>query len=126
MRLPQGTVISSPGGWYDAGDYNKYIVNSGYTMGVWLMAYEMNKAYFDTLKLNIPASPSVPDMLIEAMYNIRWMMTMQDTDGGVYRRLPHGSMLPLIPSSVHKRRKQPSKLTHGRLSTPISTTTNRR
>lgn len=84
---PEGTVISSPGGWYDAGDYNKYIVNSGYTMGVWLMAYEMNKAYFDTLKLNIPASPSVPDMLIEAMYNIRWMMTMQDTDGGVYHKL---------------------------------------
>ena len=92
---PEGTVISSPGGWYDAGDYNKYIVNSGFTMGVWLMAYEMNKAYFDTLNLNIPPftfhlSPSsshVPDMLSEAMYNIRWMMTMQDTDGGVYHKL---------------------------------------
>ena len=85
---PEGTVISSPGGWYDAGDYNKYIVNSGYTMGVWLMAYELNKAYFDTLKLNIPESGSeMPDMLAEAMYNIRWMMTMQDTDGGVYHKL---------------------------------------
>ena len=85
---PEGTVISSPGGWYDAGDYNKYIVNSGFTMGVWLMAYEMNKAYFDALKLNIPESGSaMPDMLEEAMYNIRWMMTMQDTDGGVYHKL---------------------------------------
>ncbi|MBR6115958.1 MAG: glycoside hydrolase family 9 protein [Paludibacteraceae bacterium] len=88
---PEGTVISSPGGWYDAGDYNKYIVNSGYTMGVWLMAYEMNKAYFDTLHLNIPESPMVngkcPDMLAEAMYNIRWMLTMQDLDGGVYHKL---------------------------------------
>ena len=85
---PEGTVISSPGGWYDAGDYNKYIVNSGYTMGVWLMAYEMNKAYFDTLKLNIPESgQAMPDMLAEAMYNIRWMMTMQDLDGGVYHKL---------------------------------------
>ena len=27
---PEGTVISSPKGWYDAGDYNKYIVNSCY------------------------------------------------------------------------------------------------
>jgi len=26
---PAGTVISAPKGWYDAGDYNKYIVNSG-------------------------------------------------------------------------------------------------
>jgi endoglucanase len=85
---PVGTVIASPGGWYDAGDYNKYIVNSGYTMGVWLMTYEMNKAYFDTLKLNIPESTlAVPDMLAEAMYNIRWMLTMQDTDGGVYHKL---------------------------------------
>lgn len=85
---PEGTVIASPGGWYDAGDYNKYIVNSGYTMGVWLMSYELNKAYFDTLKLNIPESGSaMPDMLSEAMYNIRWMMTMQDLDGGVYHKL---------------------------------------
>ena len=90
---PEGTVISCPGGWYDAGDYNKYIVNSGYTMGVWLMAYEMNKAYFDTLSLNIPPSlrggteGRLPDMLAEAMYNIRWMMTMQDLDGGVYHKL---------------------------------------
>ena len=92
---PEGTVISCPGGWYDAGDYNKYIVNSGFTMGVWLLAYQMNKAYFDTLRLNIPASQQLtansqqpmPDMLAEAMYNIRWMLTMQDTDGGVYHKL---------------------------------------
>lgn len=85
---PEGTVISSPGGWYDAGDYNKYIVNSGFTMGVWLMVYELNKAYFDTLNLNIPESGSaMPDMLEEAMYNIHWMMTMQDLDGGVYHKL---------------------------------------
>ena len=25
---PAGTVINSPYGWYDAGDYNKYVVNS--------------------------------------------------------------------------------------------------
>lgn len=85
---PAGTIIASPGGWYDAGDYNKYIVNSGFTMGVWLMAYEFNKAYFDTLKLNIPESGNpLPDMLSEALYNIRWMMTMQDFDGGVYHKL---------------------------------------
>ena len=82
---PANTVIASHGGWYDAGDYNKYIVNSGYTMGVFLMAYEQQPAYYDTLSLNIPESSlPVPDMLAEAMYNIRWMLTMQDTDGGVY------------------------------------------
>ena len=85
---PENTVISSPGGWYDAGDYNKYIVNSGYTMGVFLMAYEMDRAYYDSLCLNIPESGlPVPDMLAEAMYNIQWMLTMQDLDGGVYHKL---------------------------------------
>ena len=85
---PANTVIASPGGWYDAGDYNKYIVNSGYTMGVFLMAYEQQPAYYDTLSLNIPESSlPVPDMLAEAMYNIRWMLTMQDIDGGVYHKL---------------------------------------
>lgn len=103
---PEGTVISSPGGWYDAGDYNKYIVNSGYTMGVWLMAYEMNKAYFDTLALNIPESGSpVPDMLAEAMYNIRWMLTMQDTDGGVYHKLTEANFEGFIrPDECQKTR----------------------
>ncbi len=85
---PEGTEIDSRGGWYDAGDYNKYIVNSGYTMGVWLLTYQLYEQYFDTLHLNIPESTlQVPDMLSEAMYNLRWMLTMQDADGGVYHKL---------------------------------------
>ena len=88
VERPENTIIASSGGWYDAGDYNKYVVNSGYTMGVFLMAYEQQPTYYDTLHLNIPESClPVPDMLAEAMYNIRWMMTMQDTDGGAYHKL---------------------------------------
>jgi endoglucanase len=37
---PEGTIISSPKGWYDAGDYNKYIVNASYTTGLVLAGYE--------------------------------------------------------------------------------------
>ena len=103
---PEGTVISSPGGWYDAGDYNKYIVNSGFTMGVWLMAYELNPDYFKALNLNIPESRQpVPDMLAEAMYNIRWMLTMQDTDGGVYHKLTEPNFEGFIrPDECQKTR----------------------
>ena len=103
---PANTVITSPGGWYDAGDYNKYIVNSGYTMGVFLMAYEQQSAYYDTLSLNIPESGlRVPDMLAEAMYNIRWMMTMQDTDGGVYHKLTNPEFESFIrPDECQKPR----------------------
>ena len=103
---PANTVIASPGGWYDAGDYNKYIVNSGYTIGVFLMAYEQQSAYYDTLSLNIPESSlRVPDMLAEAMYNIRWMLTMQDTDGGVYHKLTNPEFESFIrPDECQKPR----------------------
>jgi endoglucanase len=90
---PAGSIISSPRGWYDAGDYNKYIVNSGITMGTLLSAYEDFPAYFKTLELNIPESGNqVPDLLDEVLWNLRWMLTMQDPgDGGVYHKLTNPS-----------------------------------
>ena len=85
---PAGTVISAPGGWYDAGDYNKYIVNSGISTSTLLSLYEDFPAYMKTVKLNIPESGNgIPDILNEALWNLRWMMKMQDIDGGVYHKL---------------------------------------
>jgi endoglucanase len=86
---PAGTVISCPKGWYDAGDYNKYIVNSGITMGTLLSLYEDFPSYFDTLKTNIPETGNgAPDLLNEILWNLRWMFTMQDpNDGGVYNKV---------------------------------------
>ncbi|WP_051081607.1 glycoside hydrolase family 9 protein [Cytophaga aurantiaca] len=88
-----GSKISSPRGWYDAGDYNKYIVNSGISTYTLLASYEHFGTYYDTLKLNIPeSSNSIPDVLDEALYNVRWMLTMQDPyDGGVYHKLTNAN-----------------------------------
>lgn len=88
-QRPEGTIIASPRGWYDAGDYNKYIVNSGITMGTLLSAYEDFPAFYSKLDINIPETGNgVPDILNESLWNIRWMLTMQDpTDGGVYNKL---------------------------------------
>ncbi len=85
---PAGTIISSPGGWYDGSDCNKYIVNSAITLNTLLGAYEDFSKYFDSLKTNIPESDDgVPDILNEALFNIRWMFTMQDPfDGGIYHK----------------------------------------
>ncbi len=90
---PAGTVISSPRGWYDAGDYNKYIVNSGISTGTLLSLYEDFPAYMKTVKLNIPESGNgVPDILNEVLWNLRWMLTMQDpNDGGVYHKLTNAA-----------------------------------
>ena len=84
-----GTAIAAPRGWYDAGDYNKYIVNSGITTGTLLMLYEHFPEYFSALDLNIPESGNgVPDLLDEILWNLRWMLAMQDPDdGGVYTKL---------------------------------------
>jgi len=88
-KRPEGTVISSPKGWYDAGDYNKYIVNSGITTYTLLAAYEHFPAWFDKLALNLPESGNgMPDLLNEVLWNLDWMATMQDPDdGGVYHKL---------------------------------------
>ena len=88
QQRPEGTIISSPGGWYDAGDYNKYIVNSGISTSTLFSAYEDFPAYFEKLEVDIPESGNtIPDILDEAIYNLRWMLTMQDpNDGGVYHK----------------------------------------
>lgn len=86
---PEGTSISSPKGWYDAGDYNKYVVNSGITGYMLLLAYQLAPEYYRNLTIGIPESGNgMPDILNELIWNIRWMLTMQDpADGGVYHKL---------------------------------------
>jgi endoglucanase len=86
---PEGSVISAPKGWYDAGDYNKYIVNSGITVYTLLAAYEQFPEFFQRQSLNIPESgDGLPDLLNEALWNLEWMLAMQDpADGGLYHKL---------------------------------------
>jgi endoglucanase len=89
---PAGTIISAPRGWYDAGDYNKYIVNSGISTSTLLSLYEDFPKYMKTVKLDIPESGNgVPDILNEVLWNLRWMMCMQDLDGGVYHKLTNAA-----------------------------------
>jgi endoglucanase len=99
---PAGSIISTPGGWYDAGDYNKYIVNSGITMGTLLSAYEDFPAYFESLQTNIPeGDDEVPDILHEIIYNLRWMLTMQDpNDGGVYNKCTNAAFDGMVMPGV--------------------------
>jgi len=110
---PAGTLISTPGGWYDAGDYNKYIVSSGISVFTLLSAYETYPDYYDTLSLNIPeSSNTIPDILDEAFWNINWMMTMQDTDGGVYNKTTEANFSGFVmPSEVTSTRYVTAKST---------------
>jgi endoglucanase len=86
---PAGSTISAPGGWYDAGDYNKYVVNSGIATYTLLAAYEHFPQFFRNRRIGIPESGNdAPDILDEARWNLLWMLSMQDpADGGVYHKL---------------------------------------
>ncbi len=104
---PTGTVISAPRGWYDAGDYNKYVVNSGITLGTLLSLYEDFPAYSAQLNAHIPESGNaVPDLLDESLWNLRWMLAMQDpNDGGVYHKLTNANFDGMVmPTEVHTPR----------------------
>lgn len=85
---PEGEIISSPKGWYDAGDFGKYTVNSGISVFTMLAAYEHFPDFYADRDINIPETGSgMPDILNEAKWNLDWLATMQDEDGGVYHKL---------------------------------------
>lgn len=81
-----GSYVSS-GGWHDAGDYGRYVVNAGITTGTLLWAWEIYHARLNGVSLNIPESSNrVPDMLDEIRWELDWLLTMQDQDGGVWHK----------------------------------------
>ncbi len=75
------------GGWHDAGDYGRYVVNSGITTGTLLWTFEMFAPRVKNVKLNLPESGNgTPDILNEIRWNLDWMLGMQDEDGGVWHK----------------------------------------
>ena len=104
---PAGTPIVSPGGWYDAGDYNKYVVNSGISTYTLLALVEHYTGASVLLQTNIPESgDGMADVMHEALWNLRWMRTMQDPDdGGVYHKLTNAEFDKFVmPSDARATR----------------------
>jgi len=71
------------GGWYDAGDFNKYTNwTAGYVVDL-LHAYSENTAIWSD-DFNIPESGNgVPDLLDEVKWGLDWLVRMQNDDGSV-------------------------------------------
>jgi endoglucanase len=81
-------ILNSPGGWYDAGDYGKYVVNAAISVGQMLHLLETLPEAMPGDQLKIPESGNgVPDLLDETRYELDWMASMQDEDGGVFHKL---------------------------------------
>ena len=90
-------TLDSPGGWYDAGDYGKYIVNAAISVGQMLNLVELYPGAVADGQLNIPESGNgISDLLDEIRYELDWMVTMQHTDGGVFHKLTARNFGPFI------------------------------
>ncbi|MCE5184519.1 MAG: glycoside hydrolase family 9 protein [Planctomycetaceae bacterium] len=96
------------GGWHDAGDFGKYTVNAGVTMGVLFMAWDQYQAKLKTLKLDLPdTEPGLPDFLNELKWEIDWLLKMQYPDGSgrVCHKLTRQHFSAFImPETDHEKR----------------------
>jgi endoglucanase len=70
------------GGWHDAGDYGKYTVNAGVTLGVLFMAWQQFEDRLKLVSLDLPqTAPEYPDFLEELKWETDWLLKMQYPDG---------------------------------------------
>ncbi|MFT3905572.1 MAG: glycoside hydrolase family 9 protein [Steroidobacteraceae bacterium] len=82
-RNDASKVRDVSGGWFDAGDTNKYVTFANVAVHQLLTAYQDNPAAF-TDDFNIPESGNgVPDLLDEVRWELDWLQKMQDPNGGV-------------------------------------------
>ncbi|MDN4481307.1 glycoside hydrolase family 9 protein [Demequina muriae] len=102
------------GGWYDAGDHGKYVVNGGISAAQLLGTYERTKtaasAELGALAdgtLNVPETGNdVPDVLDEARWQLEFMLAMQVPEGAQFAGMVHHKIhddgwtgLPLMPAN---------------------------
>ncbi|WP_152393356.1 glycoside hydrolase family 9 protein [Paenibacillus guangzhouensis] len=84
----KGDTVDVSGGWYDAGDYGKYIPTATVSTAQLLLAYEFAPSKFYKGQLMLPEGTSnnskLPDILAETKFELEWMKKMQRGDGAVY------------------------------------------
>jgi endoglucanase len=84
-------------GWHDAGDYGRYVVNSGIATGTLLWAWELFGERVKDIGLDVPESGNAtPDLLDEVRWNLDWMLSMQDADGGVWHKQTSERFPPFV------------------------------
>ncbi|GEL99099.1 glycoside hydrolase family 9 protein [Cellulomonas terrae] len=106
-----GYVLDVTGGWYDAGDQGKYVVNGGIAVAQLLGLYEraLRTGTTDPLgdgSLRVPERGNgVPDVLDEARWELEWMLRMRVPAGEPYAGLVHHKVsderwvpLPTLPA----------------------------
>ncbi|GCB43579.1 glycoside hydrolase family 9 protein [Streptomyces sp. NL15-2K] len=113
-------TLDVTGGWYDAGDHGKYVVNGGISTWELLSTYERSltartgqPSKLGDGSLAIPESGNkVPDILDEVRWELDFLLKMQVPDGQPLAGMAHHKMhdeqwtgLPLLPSDDPQKRE---------------------
>jgi endoglucanase len=106
-------TLDVSGGWYDAGDHGKYVVNGGISVAQLLAAYERAPKLFTDGGMKIPeAGNGVPDILDEARWHLDFMVKMMVPEGKPLAGMVHHKVhdnewtgLPLMPHLDDKKRE---------------------
>ena len=86
-------VLDVSGGWYDAGDWGKYVVNGGIAVWTLLNQYETNPANYKDGDMKIPENQNkIPDILDEARWELEFLLKMQVPEGKKYAGWVHHKM----------------------------------
>ncbi|MGW0841919.1 glycoside hydrolase family 9 protein [Streptomyces sp. NPDC002787] len=108
------------GGWYDAGDHGKYVVNGGISTWEVLSTYERSlhartgeSEKLGDGSLNIPESGNkVPDLLDEVRWELDFLLKMQVPQGKPLAGMAHHKIhdeqwtgLPLMPADDPQKRE---------------------
>lgn len=101
----KGDIRDVAGGWWDAGDYGKYVPTGAITVASILSAYEAQPDKFKKGQMFFPDcvrdDSDMPDVLVEMKCELDWMLKMQRLDGAVYLKTgsPYWSDLNTHPEA---------------------------
>ncbi|MFE9836510.1 glycoside hydrolase family 9 protein [Streptomyces sp. NPDC005551] len=113
-------TLDVTGGWYDAGDHGKYVINGGIATWELLSTYERavlartgSPGRLRDGTLDIPESGNkVPDILDEARWELEFLLKMQVPAGEPLAGMAHSKIhdeqwtgLPLLPSQDPQKRE---------------------
>ena len=93
------------GGWYDAGDHGKYVVNAGLSVAQLLSAHERDLRCRPAHEASSTSS-NADALLAECRWELDWMLRMQVPPGkplaGMAFHRVHGTEWPPIPMWPHE------------------------
>lgn len=94
----RGDSLDVFGGWYDAGDYGKYVPTGAVAAAQLMLAWEMRPDLWRGQSLSFPPGLSeqerragLPDLLAEIKWELDWLLRMQRPDGAVYLKVAGGA-----------------------------------